>query len=173
MGMMVDERWSSVSEMTRAADLVVVGRIVALVPWGDPRNASYDVVVHVAVDEVLKGKPIPTASSSEIVTFSLLPAAPLPTPRGALPSNSHVFFLGEGDSESSEYRATPLQDVFADVNGSVEIPLARQIREMYGAREFPLSERGKSFEDFLDDIRRAASASASEPLAVSASLLAC
>jgi hypothetical protein len=69
--------------------------------------------------------------------------------------------------------ATPDQNVFADIDGHVEVPLARQIREQYGPSEFPLGQRGQSFPEFLDRIRRAATDSSRTSNAVGAALFAC
>jgi len=159
--MVEEQEWGSVAQMTRDIDYVIIGRPISIEPRG---IAAYynGPSVTVAVDQVLKGgeltsrqpNVIQVVGAGQVALFDNSPP----------PSVPHVMFLrnvaekGAGMQPGDEYLyylPTTYQNVLADVDGQVVVPIAHQIAKWFGPNMFPLELQGMSFDKLIGQIRDA------------------
>jgi hypothetical protein len=148
--MIVDKRWTSIPDMTRDVDLVVVGTVVATRPLFDGRYLGPAMVTDVAVSSVLKGEPADDAPGRvQVETYGSVPGS------SVLPAQQHLLFLSRDDSQRGYYLPGLFQNVFANVDGRVVIPLAHEIKRAADGNIFPLELQGTSFDGLVSQVRDA------------------
>lgn len=171
--MIADKFWESLARMTRDVDFVVVGRPVAV---EERRVGEFPLpitIIRVEVAEVLKGHPVVGDTGTIEMSIGSTSGTVIEVLRQNLPSNTHLLFLSDQDN-FPYYLPTPYQNVFVDLDGVVEVPVAREIRQRFGADAFPLGQRGRPFADLLADVRRAATSGESRvPAGMGATVSAC
>lgn len=159
------ESYASLSEMTRSADAVVRGRVIALAPgrtFGDPSSAVlHYAAATVRVDELLAGD-LPAQDEARLtLEIPLFGGAEEIGPmRSALPWSESVFFLrNKGESarvaglslatqqeEARFYRLVVLRGVIANEGGSAAVAA--------DAAGFLAELHGVAFAEVVDGVRK-------------------
>lgn len=166
------EYYEDVAQMTRASDLVVIGRFASLEEGrsaGEPVPGQEDpgvgvlhfAIARVAVDQVLHGQPRSERRGEVTVELSLPDPSKLPDLQASLPGEPTMFFLvNQGDNgkrrgrpqsyqESVKYiyREVSTQPPLRNIGGKVSVPAG-------GEGEFPASLEGAAFDGVADQVRR-------------------
>jgi hypothetical protein len=124
--------WQTIGEMTAAADIVVVAKPSGIEYRWDPQYGENVTVIVFHVDEVLHGSPMSRLGGDiEVVSYGKVDA-----PVDIVTAIPHVLFLkslakDEGsvgrpvsdDDKYSYFTDAAFQNVLANVNGKVYIPL--------------------------------------------------
>jgi hypothetical protein len=161
--MIIDKQWNSVEAMTKDTELIVTGKPVGLREDFDSRYGVTVRVVEIEIDEVLKGKPITEPGGRLLAVIH----RPGPVDQ-SIPPQEHLLFLQNVGSDEIDNGDTPtekqrswywlsgmFQNVFADVDGRVAIPMINGIRTSVGEHAFPVELQGEAFDELVETVQRA------------------
>jgi hypothetical protein len=168
--MIASHFWSSIGEMTRDVDLVVVGRPVAVHVRGEGGPMWQVTVMDIEIDEVISGEPV--TRDDGLIELEMYYGPP-PIASLGLPVNRHLFFLRNvaaaneaGDwpvTETDWYSYKPpslYQNILVEADGEVLVPAVESIRGAADEYGFPAGLHGTSFEAVLTAARDAAARTA-------------
>jgi hypothetical protein len=179
--MIADEFWSSLGDMTRAVDLVVVGRPISVFE----RYSSWALrpvpVLEIAIDEIIRGTPSANdAGRIELETYY----GPPPDTSLGLPANRHLFFLQHVNTALAEHGQTAdtrehaynlpslYQNVLIEEQGTVFLPAYERVaRDDFNS--FPAELHGSSYEEVLIRVREAAATNSRGDAVVGSMRFAC
>lgn len=146
---------SSLEEITRQSDLVILGTITDLyVRFESDWQPAY---AKVLITDVLKGEPVSREAGTVEVQIAFA-SADLEEIRSRLPRHNHLWFLINEEGHESTYQTTdyPQVSVLRDIGGVVEVIMPEAIANAYSRRHFPVPLDGTSFEELVDKVRQIA-----------------
>lgn len=160
--------FGSLSDMVNEVDLVIRGRVVGASTKSLPLNGQPldHAVVHVAVDEILKGDPQMFEPGTVRILIGAAEQA-WPPEQDVLPMGESLFFLKndavewerrggtppDPDFSQSAYIRPSDQAILRDIGGQVSVIGASRMVDEFGADRFPLPLDGTSYNELLSLVR--------------------